>query len=81
LFRRLSAYPESLETLIDQSRTCVVIDEIQKLPVLLDLVHSILESRPNLRFILTGSSGRKLRSGGVNLFLGGGAPTFTVFFQ
>lgn len=47
----------------------VVIDEIQKLPQLLDEVHDLIESR-GLRFILTGSSGRKLRRSGVNLLAG-----------
>mgnify|MGYP001821631542 CR=1 FL=1 len=49
----------------------VVIDEIQKLPLLLDEVHLLIESR-GTRFVLTGSSARKLRRGGVNL-LGGRA--------
>ena len=49
----------------------IVIDEIQKCPELLDEVHLLIEER-NIRFLLTGSSARKLRSGGVNL-LGGRA--------
>jgi|JRYL01.1.fsa_nt_gb predicted AAA+ superfamily ATPase len=49
----------------------VVIDEIQKLPHLLDEVHWLIEERRQ-RFLLTGSSARKLRAGGVNL-LGGRA--------
>ncbi|MBI2002878.1 MAG: DUF4143 domain-containing protein, partial [candidate division NC10 bacterium] len=48
-----------------------VIDEIQRLPTLLNEVHRLIESR-GIRFLLTGSSGRKLRRGGVNL-LGGRA--------
>ncbi len=51
----------------------VVIDEIQRLPVLLNEVHRLIEER-GLRFLLTGSSARKLRRGGVNL-LGGRART------
>jgi uncharacterized protein len=51
----------------------VVIDEIQKLPVLLDEVHHLIESK-GLRFVLSGSSPVKLRRGGVNL-LGGRART------
>lgn len=47
----------------------VVIDEIQKVPALLDEVHRLIESR-KLRFILTGSSARKLRREGVNLLAG-----------
>ncbi len=51
----------------------VVIDEIQRLPELLNEVHRLIEQR-GVRFLLTGSSARKLRRGGVNL-LGGRART------
>lgn len=47
----------------------VIIDEIQKIPALLDEVHRLIEGR-NLRFILTGSSARKLKRSGVNLLAG-----------
>ena len=49
----------------------MVIDEIQQLPELLNEVHRLIEAR-GVRFLLTGSSARKLRGGGVNL-LGGRA--------
>ena len=49
----------------------VIIDEIQKIPTLLDEVHYLMENH-NMRFILTGSSARKLKRGGANL-LGGRA--------
>ena len=49
----------------------VVIDEIQKMPALLDEVHRLIEEKGK-RFLLTGSSARKLRKGGFNL-LGGRA--------
>ena len=52
-------------------RSPVIIDEIQKLPILLDEVHNLIESL-GIRFVLTGSSPRKLRRGGYNL-LGGRA--------
>ena len=49
----------------------VVIDEIQRLPALLDEVHDLLAGEPSrLRFALTGSSARKLRRGDVNLLAG-----------
>ncbi len=54
-----------------REKEIVVIDEIQKLPNLLDEVHLLIEER-RVRFLLTGSSARKLRRGGVNL-LGGRA--------
>ena len=49
----------------------VIVDEIQKMPQLLDEVHRLIESS-NRRFILTGSSARKIKAKGVNL-LGGRA--------
>ncbi len=71
LYLRLSRSPGYLgEVCVDAERP-VVIDEIQKLPSLLDEVHRLIESR-GMRFLLTGSSARKLRKGGVNL-LGGRA--------
>ncbi|MFM8433916.1 MAG: ATP-binding protein [Planctomycetia bacterium] len=73
-FRRLSADPgvfaEECAALADK-RQPVIVDEIQKLPSLLDEVHSLM-SRRGLKFILTGSSPRKLLRGGGNL-LGGRA--------
>lgn len=54
----------------------VVIDEIQKVPQLLEEVHLLIKQR-NIRFLLAGSSARKLRSGGVNL-LGGRAGHITM---
>src|SRR5205085_2921313 len=50
-------------------RSWVVLDEIQRLPDLLNEVHRLIESR-RIRFVLTGSSARKLRRGGVNLLAG-----------
>jgi predicted AAA+ superfamily ATPase len=74
-FRTLSANPGQLGERIRAQggkRGVVVIDEIQKLPELLDEVHRLLELQKSLRFILTGSSARKLRTRGRNL-LGGRA--------
>ncbi len=56
----------------------IIIDEIQKYPALLDEVHHLIESDKSLRFILTGSSARKLKHGGANL-LGGRASWFHFF--
>jgi predicted AAA+ superfamily ATPase len=50
-------------------RQPVVIDEIQKIPALLDEVHWLIENR-RLTFLLTGSSARKLRRGHANLLAG-----------
>jgi len=49
--------------------TWVVIDEVQKAPALLDQAHRLMETR-GIHFVLSGSSARKLRRGGVNLLAG-----------
>ncbi len=48
----------------------VVIDEVQKVPKILDVVHGLIEEKRGIQFILTGSSSRKPRRGGVNLLAG-----------
>ncbi len=50
----------------------ILIDEVQRVPKILDVIHSLMEQRPKLKFILCGSSARKLRHGAANL-LGGRA--------
>lgn len=55
----------------------VIIDEVQKVPALLDEVHWLIENK-GLRFILSGSSARKLRRSGANL-LGGRALRQTLY--
>ncbi len=73
LYLSLSQDPVRLAQEIGAGDRFVVIDEIQRLPQLLNEVHRLIETR-RLRFLLTGSSARKLRRGGVNL-LGGRART------
>jgi len=69
-YARLTARPQLLGELVPAThRDWVVIDEVQRAPGLLDEVHRLIESR-RLRFVLTGSSARKLRRGGVNLLAG-----------
>jgi predicted AAA+ superfamily ATPase len=51
------------------ARTWICVDEVQRLPSLLNEVHRFIEER-DLRFVLCGSSARKLRRGGVNLLAG-----------
>lgn len=67
----LSQNPKLIEQQLTKEDEIIVIDEIQKLPSLLDEVHLLIETK-NIKFLLTGSSARKLRRGGVNL-LGGRA--------
>jgi predicted AAA+ superfamily ATPase len=75
LFLELSQSPGNLEAMVGNlpKDSWVVIDEIQKIPHLLDEVHRLMETK-GWRFALCGSSARKLRRGGVNL-LGGRAVT------
>lgn len=72
--RSLTAYPERLREFIDAApnQSSIIIDEVQKIPELLDVIHQLIEEKRNLSFILTGSSARKLKRSGVNL-LGGRA--------
>lgn len=55
----------------------MVVDEVQRAPALLDVVHEQIETRRGITFVLTGSSARKLRRAGVNL-LGGRAVACTM---
>ena len=73
-FRFFSAGAERLRPILaehSKSKT-VVIDEIQKVPDLLNVIHSLIEEKKGYQFVMTGSSARKLRNEGVNL-LGGRA--------
>jgi len=73
VYLSLSQNPSRIAQEINPRDKIVVVDEIQRLPVLLNEVHRLIEER-GIRFLLTGSSARKLRRGGVNL-LGGRART------
>ena len=77
LFNDLLANPQRLENFIPKNfRDWVIIDEVQKIPQLLDEVHRLIE-KYKYKFILTGSSARKLRREGPNL-LGGRALTYLL---
>lgn len=71
LFFRLTSNPSLLreEILADRENKIIIIDEIQKIPILLDEVHFLIEEYGR-RFILTGSSARKLKYGASNLLAG-----------
>lgn len=75
--REFAARPERLREIVEGSpgRPQVVVDEVQKLPELLEVVHLLIEQKTGQQFVLTGSSSRKLRRQGVNL-LGGRAADF-----
>lgn len=76
LFTRYLTNPglfrKEIESKIDRKKNLTVfVDEVQKLPSILDEVHYLIENyKKHVRFILTGSSARKLKRGGANLLAG-----------
>ena len=76
LFARLSRHPGLIREALTPETEVVVVDEIQRLPELLNEVHLMIEEH-GVRFLLTGSSARSLRRKGVNL-LGGRARSHTL---
>ena len=77
-FHRLSVSPSFMENSVNEGvqgqkisrgNIWVVIDEVQKLPMILDEVHRLIETK-GWKFLLTGSSSRKLKRGGANLLAG-----------
>lgn len=70
LFNDLLANPQRLEGLIPRDfKNWIIIDEVQRVPELLNEVHRLIE-KYRYKFILTGSSARKLRKAGPNLLAG-----------
>ncbi len=64
------ANPSRLENLIPKDfNDWIILDEVQKIPALLDEVHRLIENK-KYKFVLTGSSARSLRKKGVNLLAG-----------
>lgn len=71
MHRHYSSRPERLrEFLAGNSQKQIIIDEVQKVPELLTVVHSLIEEKKGIQFILTGSSARKLKRAGVDLLAG-----------
>ena len=70
-FLKLSQFPQRIREELTPQDKIIVIDEIQKMPELLDEVQLLIDEHP-IHFLLTGSSARKLRQRGINL-LGGRA--------
>lgn len=78
LFLRLSRRPTLLGQMIEaQLSKTIVIDEVQKIPHLMDEIHRLIENK-GFRFVLSGSSARKFRRGPMNL-LGGRAWRFELY--
>ena len=71
LYQSLLANPGRLQELIPPNfNNYIVLDEVQRVPELLNEVHRAIENPRHYRFILTGSSARKLRRHGHNLLAG-----------
>ncbi|MDE0119931.1 MAG: AAA family ATPase [Bdellovibrionales bacterium] len=68
---KFSQNPDELLFILNKKKyKTVVIDEIQKVPKLLDVIQKIMREKPGIQFIMTGSSARKLKRGSGNLLAG-----------
>ena len=70
--QRFARNPDELASIVKalpENTSHIIIDEVQKLPKLLDIVHDLIETTSK-KFVLTGSSARKLKHGGANLLAG-----------
>lgn len=67
VYERFLLNPNELRNL--KSDSWIFIDEVQRVPALLDVVHDLIE-KTNTKFALSGSSARKLKRGGANLLAG-----------
>lgn len=76
-YRILLSRPESLRNLLNINKNWVIIDEVQRIPNLLNEVHRLIENT-SFKFILSGSSARKLKRVGTNLLAG---RAFTQFMH
>lgn len=72
LRRQYAISPERLLEVVraEPDGKTIIIDEIQKIPELLSLVHILIEEKRGWQFIMTGSSARKLKRAGVDLLAG-----------
>lgn len=78
VYKRLTTNPEYLrETILAQHKKQVIIDEIQRIPILLNEVQWLIVNH-NIQFILSGSSPRKILRSGENL-LGGRALKYSLY--
>jgi uncharacterized protein len=73
LFEKYSLSPQILKSEIDALETkpnWIVLDEVQRVPKLLNIAHQLIESSDKIKFVLSGSSSRRLKQKGVNLLAG-----------
>jgi uncharacterized protein len=69
IFAEYASRPSLLRERFQNINRLIVIDEIQKVPILLDEIHWMMENKGS-KFLLTGSSARKLRRNHTNLLAG-----------
>jgi uncharacterized protein len=82
VFSQLAYDPALLKkNFITSNTTTICIDEIQKLPNLMDEIHSLIESNKKLRFILTGSSAKNLKKSHTSLMAGRARQLFFTPFN
>ena len=69
VYMSLSSDPNRLRDIVEGNakKNTFVIDEVQKVPAILDVVHQLIEKHKDLSFVLTGSSARKLKRAGADL--------------
>lgn len=72
VFRSYLARPEKLRELVmaNPDKKVIVVDEVQKVPEILEVVHSLMGEKQGWQFILTGSSARKLKKSGADMLAG-----------
>lgn len=73
VYERYLLSPQLLKKEIDLRKKkprWIIIDEVQRVPKLLNVVHQLIESEDKIKFALTGSSARRLKQKGVNLLAG-----------
>jgi predicted AAA+ superfamily ATPase len=72
IFRTYLSRPERLRELVmaNRDKKVIIIDEVQKVPEILEVVHSLMEEKKGQQFILTGSSARKLKKSGADMLAG-----------
>jgi predicted AAA+ superfamily ATPase len=72
IFRTYLSRPERLRELVmaNRDKKVIIIDEVQKVPEILEVVHSLMEEKKGRQFILTGSSARKLKKSGADMLAG-----------
>jgi predicted AAA+ superfamily ATPase len=70
-FLKYSSQPDEIRKIISINKpSSVYVDEVQRLPKILNTIQAIIDQNKNIKFYLTGSSARKLKRGGANLLPG-----------